>query len=103
MIELDKTVAVFPKNKFQEIRVGVREFKENMSVFLKKRGLLIVTEHGEPTRVVVPYAEMLEMVDLIEELNDPQTLALVAQGRRAIRSGAKGIPIFSNGKSKSLL
>ncbi|HLD70044.1 MAG TPA: transcriptional coactivator p15/PC4 family protein [Candidatus Omnitrophota bacterium] len=26
---MDKTVAVFKKNKFQEIRVGVREFKGN--------------------------------------------------------------------------
>ena len=26
---MDKTVAVFKKNKFQEIRVGIREFKGN--------------------------------------------------------------------------
>ena len=26
---MDKTVAVFQKNKFQEVRVGVREFKGN--------------------------------------------------------------------------
>ena len=26
---MDQTVSVFPKNKFQEIRVGVREFKSN--------------------------------------------------------------------------
>ena len=26
---MDKTVAVFQKNKFQEIRVGIREFKGN--------------------------------------------------------------------------
>ena len=26
---MDKTIAVFKKNKFQEIRVGVREFKGN--------------------------------------------------------------------------
>ena len=26
---MDKTVAVFKKNKFQEVRVGVREFKGN--------------------------------------------------------------------------
>ena len=88
-------------NLLRARHVGIREFKENMSVFLKKRGLLIVTEHGEPTRVVVPYAEMLEMVDLIEELNDPQTRTFVAEGRRAIRSGAKGIPLFSNGKPQS--
>ncbi|MDE1921575.1 MAG: transcriptional coactivator p15/PC4 family protein [Candidatus Omnitrophica bacterium] len=26
---MDQTVAVFPKNKFQEVHVGVREFKGN--------------------------------------------------------------------------
>ena len=26
---MDQTVCVFPKNKFQEVRVGVREFKGN--------------------------------------------------------------------------
>jgi hypothetical protein len=26
---MDKTVAVFQKNKFQEIRIGIREFKGN--------------------------------------------------------------------------
>ena len=28
-MSMDKTVAVFPKNKFQEVRVGIREFKGN--------------------------------------------------------------------------
>ena len=26
---MDQTVCVFPKNKFQEVRVGIREFKGN--------------------------------------------------------------------------
>ncbi len=26
---MDQTVSVFPKNKFQEVRVGIREFKSN--------------------------------------------------------------------------
>lgn len=26
---MDKTIAVFKKNKFQEVRVGIREFKGN--------------------------------------------------------------------------
>jgi hypothetical protein len=26
---MDKTIAVFQKNKFQEVRVGIREFKGN--------------------------------------------------------------------------
>jgi len=26
---MDKTISTFPKNKFQEVRVGIREFKGN--------------------------------------------------------------------------
>ena len=26
---MDQTVSVFPKNKFQEVRIGIREFKGN--------------------------------------------------------------------------
>ena len=29
VIVMDKTVATFQKNKFQEVRVGIREFKGN--------------------------------------------------------------------------
>jgi hypothetical protein len=32
---MDKTVAVFTKNKFQEVRVGVREFKGNNLVDIR--------------------------------------------------------------------
>ena len=91
----------FAINFLRAKHVGIREFKDNISGLFKKRGLLIVTEHGEPTRVVMPYEEMLEMVDLMEELNDPHTLALVAEGRKAIRSGSKGVPVLDRKKSKS--
>ena len=78
--------------------VGVRELKENLSGFLKKKRPLVVTEHGAPTRVLVPYDEMVELLDIIEEIDDVETASLVAQGRRAIREGAKGIPVFPKGK-----
>jgi hypothetical protein len=29
VIRVDQTISVFPKNKFQEVRVGIREFKGN--------------------------------------------------------------------------
>jgi hypothetical protein len=68
--------------------IGVREFKENLSLFLKKNKLLIVTDHGEPTRVVVPYNDMLEILDIIEEINDAEITSLVKEGRKAILAGS---------------
>lgn len=37
---------------------------------------------------------MRELLDIIEEAGDRETSALVAEGRRAVRSGAKGVPVF---------
>jgi prevent-host-death family protein len=71
--------------------VGVRQFKARLSKFLKSRNPLIITEHGAPVEVVIPYAEALEMVDLIDEATDLKTLKTVQEGRDAIEKGTKGI------------
>jgi PHD/YefM family antitoxin component YafN of YafNO toxin-antitoxin module len=78
--------------------IGVRELKEGLSAFLKKDAPLVVTEHGAPTRVIVPYDEMLELLDILEEIDDTRASSLVAEGRRALREGAKGIPVFKAGE-----
>ena len=85
--------------------VGVREFKARLSRFLKGRSPLIITEHGTPVEVVIPYAEAMEMVDLIDEVTDLQTLNAVKEGREAVRKGVKGIPVrrlFNKMRRKSV-
>ena len=73
--------------------IGVRQFKARLSSLLKGKNPLIITEYGVPIEVVIPYAEALEMIDLIDEATDLETLKVVQEGRGAIRKGAKGIPI----------
>ncbi len=46
---MDKTVATFPKNKFQEIRVGVREFKGNDLVDIRTWTLTQSSDEMVPT------------------------------------------------------
>ncbi len=46
---MDKTVYVFKKNKFQEIRVGVREFKGNDLIDIRTWTLTQGTEDMVPT------------------------------------------------------
>jgi len=46
---MDKTVSVFRKNKFQEIRVGIREFKGNDLVDIRTWTLTQGTEEMVPT------------------------------------------------------
>lgn len=46
---MDKTIAVFSKNKFQEIRVGIREFKGNDLIDIRTWTLTQGTEEMVPT------------------------------------------------------
>jgi len=46
---MDKTICVFRKNKFQEIRVGVREFKGNDLIDIRTWTMTQGTEEMVPT------------------------------------------------------
>ena len=46
---MDKTICSFSKNKFQEIRVGIREFKGNDLVDIRTWTLTQGTEEMVPT------------------------------------------------------
>ena len=46
---MDKTIATFQKNKFQEIRVGIREFKGNDLIDIRTWTMKQLTEVMVPT------------------------------------------------------
>ena len=46
---MDKTISVFKKNKFQEVRVGVREFKGNDLVDIRTWTMTQGSEEMVPT------------------------------------------------------
>ncbi|OGX28051.1 MAG: hypothetical protein A2787_07255 [Omnitrophica WOR_2 bacterium RIFCSPHIGHO2_01_FULL_48_9] len=46
---MDKTIAVFKKNKFQEVRIGIREFKGNDLVDIRTWTMTQGTEEMVPT------------------------------------------------------
>ena len=73
--------------------IGVRELREHLSKRLKDRKPLIVTEHGEPTKVILSYGDVLELVEILDELQDRQTLLAVKEGREAVVKGKEGIPV----------
>ncbi len=74
--------------------IGVRQFKAGLSKFLKGGNPLIITERGVPVEVIIPYAEAIEMVDLIDEATDLETLKSVEEGREAIKAKRKGISVL---------
>ena len=46
---MDKTVKTFPKNKFQEIRIGIREFKGNDLIDIRTWTMTQGSEEMVPT------------------------------------------------------
>ena len=83
--------------------VGVRELREHLSKRLNDAHPLIVTERGTPTKVIISYRDMIELMDTLDELQDQETLRLVNEGREAIKKGGKGVSVsrlFNRQRSK---
>lgn len=73
--------------------VGIRELKVHLSEILKKGKPVIITDRGTPVDVILPYSDMIEIIDIIDELMDLETIKSVEEGREAIKKGVKGIPV----------
>ncbi len=71
--------------------IGVRKFRDSVSRLIRTHQFLVITERGTPASVLVPYNDILEIADVLEELEDKEVIKTIAEGRRAMRRGAKGI------------
>ena len=67
--------------------VGVRDLKTHLSALLDKNKPLVVTERGKPRHFVIPYEEMIEIVDILEEASDPKLVAEVERARNSHKKG----------------
>ena len=74
-------------------RIGAREFRNKACTFIKAGKFYLITKHGHPAGVFMPYEEALELTEMIDELHDKKLLKTIAEGRRAIHRGAKGISL----------
>jgi len=73
--------------------VGIKNLKTNLSRLLNEEKPYIITDHGKPKQVIIPYEEMLELVDIFDELSDSELLKTIREGRASIKIGEKGIPV----------
>ena len=53
--------------------------------------IFVVTTKGKPVSVNLPYSDILNLIDIIDEMSDPETLRLVKEHRDAVKRGAKFI------------
>jgi hypothetical protein len=68
---MDQTVSVFPKNKFQEVRVGIREFKGNDLVDIRIWTVAQGQEQMVPTAKGVTINVQL-LPQLLKSLHDAE-------------------------------
>lgn len=71
--------------------IGIRKFRDKISRLIHAHEIFVVTDHGSPTSVLLPYDDVLEIVDVLDELRDKEVLDAVTKGRKAIRAGKKGV------------
>ncbi len=83
-------------------RIGAREFRNKACSFINMGKACLITEHGHPAGVFLPYQDALELVDVVDELNDKKVLKMIAEGRRAIRKGAHGVLLSDSLKKRGI-
>ena len=73
--------------------VGIRDLREHLSKRLKGSKVIVVTEHGTPTRVILSYQDVVELIEVLDELRDQAAVQSVQEGRKSVKTGAEGIPV----------
>ena len=73
--------------------VGIRDLREHLSKRLKGSKVIVVTEHGTPTKVILSYQDIIELIEVLDELRDQAAIQSVQEGRKAVKAGAEGISV----------
>lgn len=76
--------------------IGVRELRDHLCGIINdpqnKERPLVVTERGTPVKVIMPYSKMVELLEVLDEVTDPNTMRNIHEGIEAIERRAKGVP-----------
>ena len=89
--------------------VGIRELKDHLSELLEEGKPLVATDHGNPKYFLVPYEEMAELVEMMDELSDIRLVSQVKEAREEYRAGKwkpvsglwKRLGVQTGGRAKS--
>jgi len=67
--------------------VGIRELKDHLSELMEAGKPLVATDHGNPKYFLVPYGEMAELIEMMDELSDAHVISQVKEAREEYRAG----------------
>ena len=71
--------------------VNVREAQAKLSRLIRSKRASLVTSHGKPVSFIVPYEEMLDLLEMIDELKDQRLLEEIVRVRSEYKAG-KAVP-----------
>jgi antitoxin (DNA-binding transcriptional repressor) of toxin-antitoxin stability system len=72
--------------------VNVREAQAKLSQLISSKMPSLVLSHGKPVSFLVPYDEMLNLLEMLEELKDQKLLKEIALARSEHAQG-KAVPV----------
>ena len=78
--------------------IGSKDLRDNMARSIKSNKPVVVTEHGRPRQVLLPYEMMLDLIETVEDLQDKDLMAQIFEGKRAVGAGEAGIPVEASFK-----
>lgn len=71
--------------------VNVREAQAQLSKLIRSKVPSMVLSHGKPVSFLVPYEEMLDLIDTLDELKDTKLLREIERARVDYAQG-KAVP-----------
>ena len=71
--------------------VNVREAQAQLSKLIRSKSPSMVLSHGKPVSFLVPYENMLNLVESLDELKDQKLLNEIARARAEYAQG-KAVP-----------
>ncbi len=81
--------------------IGIREFRDHLCKIFKKEGKpVVITDRGHPVKVLLPYDDMVELLEFLDEVSDPDTIKNMQEGMEAIESNSKGTSFSSVYKTR---
>ncbi|MEK6682591.1 MAG: hypothetical protein AABY79_11580 [Nitrospirota bacterium] len=80
---LTGTKAIFKKAR----TAGIREVQAKLSKLIGEGTLTIITSHGKPKSFLIPYEEMLDLLEILDELKDDRLIEEIARARKEYDEG----------------
>ena len=67
--------------------VNVREAQAKLSHLIRSKTPSLVLSHGKPVSFLVPYEEMLDLLEMLDELKNQRLLEEIARSRSEYATG----------------